>query len=57
MVLLLQPAARIICDTDGSALWIMSEINLMLEGANFGAIRMWPFRMMIGFFLYRKIIF
>jgi hypothetical protein len=57
MVLLLQPAARAICDTDSSPLWIMSEISSCFEGAKFGAILMWPLRMMIELSVYQDIIF
>ena len=57
IVLLLQPAARAICDIDSSPLWVMSEISLCFEAAKFGSIPMWPLRMMVELFVYQVIIF
>lgn len=56
MILRLQPAARAICDTDSSPLWIMSEISSSFEVAKFGAILAWPLRMMVQLCVYREII-
>ena len=52
MVLLLQPAAYAICDADSSPLWIMSELKSCFEGAKFGAIPIWPLRIMVMLFMY-----
>lgn len=36
--------------------WVMSEISLCFQGAQFGTISMWPLSMMVELSVYRMII-